>query len=426
MLRLEMLPAAHGDCLWIEYGSGTAVHRILIDGGPAHTYPALRERILHLPANERRFDLLVITHVDADHIEGVIRLLLDAEALHCRFDRIWFNGRDQLNAVPDPAGEPLGALQGEILGVLIADYEARTGSAVWNLGFDQALAAIDRRQPTLPTVDLPGDCRLTLLSPDHERLLNLKDRWKKELDRAGIASGDVAALRTRLAASRSLRPLGDVLGAEDEADEVEAMSGRHELPEDDDSDLGAELEDTLGRGSGEPGADAPFGGDTSAANGSSIALLLEYPATAPEVRLLLAGDAWPGVLETSLATLLGDPAKRFTLDAFKLPHRQRRRPRYYAPPALQPLPGVDQRRAVPPPAQARARSDPRAPCRSGASHAALQLPHALHRPVERHRRPGTPRLPRPPPEGPCRFILNPSDAAPPTPESAPCPRKPWR
>ena len=63
MLRIEMLPAAHGDCLWLEYGSGTTVHRILIDGGPAHTYPALRERILHLPANARRFDLLVITHV---------------------------------------------------------------------------------------------------------------------------------------------------------------------------------------------------------------------------------------------------------------------------------------------------------------------------------------------------------------------------
>ena len=52
MFRLEMLPAAHGDCLWIEYGSGTTVHRILIDGGPAHTYPALRERILHLPASD--------------------------------------------------------------------------------------------------------------------------------------------------------------------------------------------------------------------------------------------------------------------------------------------------------------------------------------------------------------------------------------
>lgn len=319
MLRIEMLPAAHGDCLWIEYGSGTTVHRILIDGGPAHTYRALRERILHLPASERHFDLLVITHVDADHIEGVIRLLLDAEALNCRFDRIWFNGRDQLNAVPDPAGRPLGALQGEILGMLIADYEARTGTRVWNLGFAHALAAIDRTQTALPTVELPGDCRLTLLSPDHERLLYLKDRWKKELDRARVQSGDVAALRRKLAASRSLRPLGDVLGAED--DELVADGeGRYELPADDDSDLGAVLADTLGRGSGEPGADAPFGGDASAANGSSIAVLLEYPASAPTVRLLLAGDAWPGVLETSIASLLGDPARRLALDAFKLPH----------------------------------------------------------------------------------------------------------
>ncbi len=80
MFRIEMLPAAHGDCLWIEYGSGREIHRILIDGGPAHAYPALRERILHLPADERHFDLLVITHIDADHIEGIIRLLLDAEA----------------------------------------------------------------------------------------------------------------------------------------------------------------------------------------------------------------------------------------------------------------------------------------------------------------------------------------------------------
>lgn len=320
MLRIEMLPAAHGDCLWIEYGSGTTVHRILIDGGPAHTYPALRERILHLPASERRFDLLVITHVDADHIEGVIRLLMDAEALDCRFDRIWFNGRDQLNAVPDPAGRPLGALQGEILGMLIADYEARTGTRVWNLGFEHALAAIDRGQSALPTVDLPGDCRLTLLSPDHACLLYLKDRWKKELDRAHVQSGDVAALRRKLAASRSLRPLGDVLGAEDDDALIAAGERRYELPADDDSDLGTGLADTLGRGSGEAGADAPFGGDASAANGSSIAVLLEYPAAAPKVRLLLAGDAWPGVLENSIATLLGDPGKRLALDAFKLPH----------------------------------------------------------------------------------------------------------
>lgn len=309
MFRIEMLPAAHGDCLWIEYGTGREVHRILIDGGPAHAYPSLRERILHLPAGERRFELLVITHIDADHIEGIIRLLLDAEALDCHFDRIWFNGRDQLNAVPDPAGEALGGVQGEYLGMLIADYEQRTGTQVWNLGFAKELAAIDRKEGTLPVVELPGDCRLTLLSPDHERLLDLKDNWAKELKAAGVRSGNIAQLRERLADSRNLRPLGDVLGAEDDFN-LEAPAS---------DDIDSDLDDTLGRGTGEPGADAPFGGDTSRANGSSIALLLEYPATKPDVRFLLAGDAWASVLETSLGRLL-QPGARLALDGFKLPH----------------------------------------------------------------------------------------------------------
>src|SRR5690606_36302877 len=132
MLRLEMLPAAHGDCLWLEYGDGHEVRRILIDGGPAHTYPALRERILHLPRSARRFELLIVTHIDADHIEGVIRLLQDAPALGLVFERIWFNGWEQLTRVPDPAGVPLGAVQGEYLSLLIADCEARAGRQLWN------------------------------------------------------------------------------------------------------------------------------------------------------------------------------------------------------------------------------------------------------------------------------------------------------
>ncbi len=309
MFRIEMLPAAHGDCLWLEYGGDREIHRILIDGGPAHAYPALRERILHLPADERRFDLLVVTHIDADHIEGIIRLLLDAEALDCRFDRIWFNGRDQLNTVPDPAGEALGGIQGEMLGMLIADYEKRTGTQVWNLGFDDAVVAIDRKTSVLPVVELPGSCRLTLLSPDHERLINLKDNWAKELKAARVHSGDVAKLRELLDNSRSLRPLGDVLGAEDGL-EVD-VPGADELT--------AGFEDVLGGGSGEPGAEAPFGGDGSRANGSSIALLLEYPGTKPTVRFLLAGDAWASVLETSIDRLLA-PGSRLAIDGFKLAH----------------------------------------------------------------------------------------------------------
>jgi hypothetical protein len=315
MYSIEMLPAAHGDCLWIEYGRGNEVHRILIDGGPAHTYPALRDRILRLPAGERRFDLFVITHIDADHIEGAVRLLQDTQALACRFDRVWFNGRDQLNQVPDPAGQPLGAVQGEMLGVLIADYEKETGTTVWNADLPDRLASIDRRTGTLPVVHLPGDCRLTLLSPDHDRLLDLKDHWADELRKARVTSGDVEALRRMLRESRSLRPLGDVLGAEDEP-----MDDRFETPDPEDRDVAGSLGDTLGGSGGEPGADAPFGGDTSKANGSSIAFLLEHPAADPVIRFFLSGDAWPSVLEASVAGLLPQPETRLVLTGFKISH----------------------------------------------------------------------------------------------------------
>jgi len=315
MFRIEMLPAAHGDCLWIEYGTGREAHRILIDGGPAHTYPRLRERILHLPADDRRFDLLVVTHIDADHIEGIIRLLRDAQTLGCRFERIWFNGRDQLDAVPDPAGEPLGATQGEYLGILIDDYQQAVGEEVWNVGFADGIVGIDPTANSLPyPCELPGGCRLTVLSPDFDRLLELKDRWRDELRKARVVSGDADTLRRKLDANRQLKPLGDVLGAEDEP-----MDDRFEVPDPDGRDTVIGLPDVLG-GDGEPGGDAAFGSDPSLANGSSITLLLEYPADDPNVSMLLAGDVWASVLEASITKLLDNDDGRLRLTGFKIPH----------------------------------------------------------------------------------------------------------
>ena len=309
MFRIEMLPAAHGDCLWIEYGTGDDGHRVLVDGGPAHAYPDLRNRIALLPRAERRFDLLVITHIDADHIEGIIRLLCDAEALGCTFDRIWFNGRDQLNAIPDPAGAALGSVEGEIVGALIDDYQHRTGTHVWNPDFG-GVVAIDRSGDTLPAVTLPGDCRLTLLSPDLDGLLELKYHWAAELRKAHVTSGDRAAVLARLAADRRLRPLGDVLGGPTSA--VPFEEGSDDEPLDD-------LPDALGGDSGEPGAEAVFGCDTSRTNATSIALLLEYPASDRPVSVLLAGDAWPSVIEASVDRVVRNGG-RLPVTVFKLPH----------------------------------------------------------------------------------------------------------
>ena len=46
MFTIELLPAAQGDAIWLEYGPAAQPHRILIDGGPAPTYEGgLRQRI---------------------------------------------------------------------------------------------------------------------------------------------------------------------------------------------------------------------------------------------------------------------------------------------------------------------------------------------------------------------------------------------
>jgi hypothetical protein len=54
--------------------------------------------------------------------------------------------------------------------------------------------------------------QLTLLSPDHDRLFGLKDRWDEEPKRARVDRGAPDYLRRKLEASRELPPLGDVLG----------------------------------------------------------------------------------------------------------------------------------------------------------------------------------------------------------------------
>ena len=82
MFRLEMLPARYGDCIWIEYGEDP-VRRILIDGGAPGVYKrTLKPRLKQLSDEERKFELLVVTHVDYDHIRGVLQQGLAVKHTH--------------------------------------------------------------------------------------------------------------------------------------------------------------------------------------------------------------------------------------------------------------------------------------------------------------------------------------------------------
>jgi len=74
MLQIEMLPAAHGDAIWIEYGSVERPHRLLIDDGPINAYGAVHRRLHEAANHDKHVDLFVITHIDTDDIDGAVLL----------------------------------------------------------------------------------------------------------------------------------------------------------------------------------------------------------------------------------------------------------------------------------------------------------------------------------------------------------------
>jgi hypothetical protein len=272
VFRIEMLPALHGDALWIEYGETDDLHRVLIDGGPVTTYKSLAERLARVPGNERFFELIVLTHVDGDHVEGLVRLFAD-KPLPFSVDKVIFNGWRQM----ERSHGLLGALQGEFLSALLVNRAA----SAWD---PDAAPWVVLKDGALPSLELPGGMKLTLLSPDAPRLQAMAKAWKKAVDKAGLQPGDLEAAWTKLAQRKKFLPKKGLLGAAPDLDRL--------------------LQDQ-------------FKIDAAKANGSSIAFLAEYAGKSA----LLLGDAFPDVVAASIKRLLKARGQRkLKVDAVKVAH----------------------------------------------------------------------------------------------------------
>jgi hypothetical protein len=275
VLRIDMLPGGNGDALWIEYGQAASPRRLIVDGGTKGTWDdpnGLRTRIEALPANERHFELLVVTHVDGDHIEGALELLLDQQ-LGVTYGDVWFNGFKHLPEPPEPVLEPLGPVEGELL----TDAIVAQGLA-WNDAFGGDVVAVPADAALLET-ELADELKVTVLGPGLQQLVNLRPEWRKAVEAAGL-DPELPRPEPEEALPPGLEPLGVTPN-------VGALAG------------------------------SVFQQDTAKANGSSIVLLVEHEGT----KALLTGDAYPSVvlagIERFLAVSGGD---RLAVAAFKTPH----------------------------------------------------------------------------------------------------------
>jgi hypothetical protein len=282
MLAIEMLGGGHGDALVIEYGEGADTRRVLIDGGTANSWDTVRTRLDELP--NRKFEALIVTHVDEDHIGGVLQLLNDQDLCH-RIRDIWFNGFVHC----ERGGSVLGPVDGERL-----TFRIREGPFQWNVAFPNKVSddvggpVVVSTQGELPKFELPGGAVVHLLSPTGPKLKRMAKKWRDVVLAAGLVEGEGTPLEARRPPIRQkvVEPVPAVLTPE----ALEELS-------------------------------APSTPDGSEANGSSIAFIFEYGGA----RALLGADAHPDVLVQSLNRFKESTGEqRVRLDLVKLPHHASR------------------------------------------------------------------------------------------------------
>lgn len=268
MFNVEMLPAERGDCLWVRWGDA-GEHVMLVDGGPSQTIgtlvPELERRLKELPGGDDRVELLVQTHIDLDHIEGLVSLLSDPDRVKL-FRDVWFNGRQHLL-------DTLGPAEGEMFTAALRQHHER-----WNRAFGGMAVVVPDAPEPLPVVELADGMRLTLLTPTADALAKLAPEWDKWASK---------------------------------------VSGTPEVPKK------WQRDDILGGFDPKLLASAPFKEDRSAPNGAGIAFIAEYRNR----RVLFAADVPPRFLLAAFERLpagmrvkTGPNAGRVKLNAVKMSH----------------------------------------------------------------------------------------------------------
>jgi hypothetical protein len=162
---------------------------ILIDGGPAFTYESIDERtkqkisgdlknvIQEISDNGQHIDLLIIMHVDCDHIDGILRWFEDEKFAETLIKRIWFNSG---NLISDFFNQPV--IEENFISVFL-QTTTQTGipqgiqfeSIITELGWDKEIIKSG------DTIDF-GGLEIKILSPGTENLKKLLVKWEREKD----------------------------------------------------------------------------------------------------------------------------------------------------------------------------------------------------------------------------------------------------
>lgn len=259
---VKIFPAYNGDFILIKNRIGDKMHNIIIDGGTPKTYASsFLNQIELLQQAGEDVDLLVTTHIDDDHIGGIVSYFSDESSDKKLLKKAWFNSgkmlTDHFGSKTDPKRRvkiiPKGTIsmsvpQGQSLEAALEML------AIWKHPL-----LISGHQETIEGIELQ------VLSPSLEALSMLNKKWETE-----------------------------------KSDTILMSSNKHD-------DFPIDIKKLVTR---------DFKQDGAIPNGSSIAFLA---ATGNRKALFLA-DSYPSTVIASLKRLAYSKDKKLKLDMVKVSH----------------------------------------------------------------------------------------------------------
>ncbi len=329
-----MFPASYGDSFLVTCVGNENTY-VLIDMGFMSTYSnSIKDKLVEINNNNESLALLVLTHVDDDHISGAIRFFAEngnsKKPSIIKVNNIWYNSYRHLqfdkrkaSFSHDAAYElvnieknkeilermkknrprergaveklNISTLQGSTIASLLFFYDYMD---CWNSHFNHEAVITEEMQDNdgilqLRQIKLSEDVNVTILSPNLSKLRLLHDLWREKLISEGYE--------------------GVIINDEwmDDAYEVFMANMKEEKTKTRKLYKIATENNITGLMNEE------FEADSAPVNGSSIAFILEFK----KKRILFLADAHTDILIESLKKLAKKEGNtRIYFDAVKISH----------------------------------------------------------------------------------------------------------